>query len=189
VIVGFWLLRSEGTSFAGPSERQPGARGRLFADRLRFRRLSAADLGWSLAGQAAVGLGTLFIMTVLRWWSPDVRMHPPFLAMEPLSAGRYWIFAAWVPFFVLNILSEEFLWRGVVLPRQEQAFGRWAWVVNGAGWFLFHIPFGSTLLLMVVPVVVVIPYVVQRRANTWIGVAIHALLNGPGFVAVALGAT
>ncbi len=35
----------------------------------------------------------------------------------------------WLPFFamtitlVFNILGEEFWWRGVVLPRQELAFG------------------------------------------------------------------
>jgi Type II CAAX prenyl endopeptidase Rce1-like len=39
---------------------------------------------------------------------------------------------------LLNILGEEFLWRGVVLPRQEVAFGRRAWVVNGILWLLFQ---------------------------------------------------
>jgi hypothetical protein len=32
---------------------------------------------------------------------------------------------------VLNIVGEEFVWRGVVLPRQEVAFGGRAWLVNG----------------------------------------------------------
>lgn len=28
---------------------------------------------------------------------------------------------------ILNILGEELWWRGVALPRQELAFGRWTW--------------------------------------------------------------
>jgi len=33
----------------------------------------------------------------------------------------------------------------------------------------------------------ILPYIVQRRRNSWVGVAIHAGVNGPGFVAVAFG--
>jgi len=36
--------------------------------------------------------------------------------MELFAPGRYWIVAAWVPSFLINILGEEFLWHGVVLP-------------------------------------------------------------------------
>jgi hypothetical protein len=32
-------------------------------------------------------------------------------------------------------------------------------------------------------------YLVQLTANTWIGVILHVLINGPGFLAVALGGT
>jgi hypothetical protein len=76
---------------------------------------------------------------------------------------------------------------GVLLPRQELALGRWAWLVHGAGWLLFHIPFGWQLLIVLMPILLIEPYVVQRRGNSWIGVVIHGGLNGPTFVAVALG--
>ena len=109
------------------------------------------------------------------------------MAFEPLRPGRYWILAAWLPFFVLNIGGEEFLWRGVVLPRQEVAVGAKAWLVNGTGWLLFHLPFGPAIVLLLAPTTYILPYVVQRRRNSWIGVVIHAGLNGPGFLAIAFG--
>ena len=109
------------------------------------------------------------------------------LAMEPLAPGRYWILAAWLPFFAVNILGEEVLWHGLLLPRQETAFGRRAWLVSGLGWLVFHVPFGPVILLTLWPTVFIIPYAVQRRQNTWIGVVVHAGLNGPGFLAVAFG--
>ena len=78
-------------------------------------------------------------------------------------------------------------WHGLLLPRQETAFGRRAWLVSGLGWLVFHVPFGPVILLTLWPTVFIIPYAVQRRQNTWIGVVVHAGLNGPGFLAVAFG--
>ena len=109
--------------------------------------------------------------------------------METPTPGHYWILAVWLPFWVLNVVGEELLWRGVVPPRQEVAFGRWAWLANGSGWLLFHVAFGGAILVTVWPIVFILPYVVQRLRNSWTGVIIHVGLNGPGFFAVAFGLT
>jgi membrane protease YdiL (CAAX protease family) len=164
-----------------------GSRGVTWRQRLRLDPPTAGDWLWSLAGLAGVGVWTLATLVALRSLAGDVPLHPPFLNMEPLGPGRYWIFAAWLPLWLVNIFGEEILWRGVVLPRQEAAFGRWAWLANAAGWALFHIPFGVTILVLLWPALLIVPYVAQRRKNTWTGIVIHAGLNGPGFVAVALG--
>jgi membrane protease YdiL (CAAX protease family) len=168
---------------------QEGALGRpgLWRERLWFRPMTGADWLWSLAGLVAVGIlssATVAVMTVLHG---EVRLHPPFVTMEPLTPGRYWILAVWLPFWLVNILGEEFLWRGVVLPRQEVTFGRWAWLANGFAWLVFHIAFGPILMLVLWPILFILPWIVQRQRNAWIGVAIHGGLNGPGFVAVAFG--
>lgn len=47
---------------------------------------------------------------------------PPSLSFEPLPAGRYWLLLAWMPYRILNIPGEKFLWRGVMRPRQEACF-------------------------------------------------------------------
>ena len=83
----------------------------------------------------------------------------PFLA-EPLSRSLDALFApelrtrligAW-DFFALfmiasifnNFLSEEFLFRGVLLPKMKGVFGRWDWVANGVifGLYHLHMPWG-----------------------------------------------
>ncbi len=61
------------------------------------------------------------------------------------------------------MMSEEILCIGVLLPRQERTFGRWAWLANGGGWFLFHLAFGWRMLILLLPILVIEPYVVQRR--------------------------
>lgn len=53
--------------------------------------------------------------------------------------GAWWILAYYaVLMFVCDIGVEELWWRGYVLPRQELAFGRSAWVIHGICWSLFH---------------------------------------------------
>jgi membrane protease YdiL (CAAX protease family) len=165
----------------------PASGAALWRDRLRFRPLTGGDWLWGLSGLAAVGVLSGASMAVLRSATGELSLHPPFLTMEPLAGGRWWILAAWAPFFLVNILGEEFLWHAVLLPRQEAALGRWAWVAGGLGWLAMHAAFGPAILVTLWPATFITCYVVQRRQNTWLGVLIHAGINGPGFVAVALG--
>ena len=177
VVIGFFLLKSEGAHF----DRS------LITSRLRFRRMSAGDWYWGLGGLLAVGIFGALLMQGIKFAFGDVSLQPSFMSFKPLSSGRYWILAAWLPFWILNIMGEEFLWRGVLLPRQEIAFGKWAWLVNGSGWLLFHIAFGPILLITLLPIVLILPFAAQHQRNSWVGVLIHAGLNGPAFIAIALG--
>jgi membrane protease YdiL (CAAX protease family) len=119
--------------------------------RLRFRPMNGGDWLWTVGGLAAVGVLTSGIGAALGMQLGEAKPQLSFMAFEPLTSGRYWILAAWLPFFVLNIVGEEFLWRGVVLPRQEVAFGGKAWLVNGSLWLLFHAAFPWQVLLSVAP--------------------------------------
>lgn len=177
VLVGFLMLTRE----------SPSSLPTLWRQRLRLRPMTGSDWLWSVGALALIGLLSAGMIAALRVVWGDVRLQPTFMAFDTLTPDRFWILGAWLPFWLLNITGEEFLWRGVVLPRQEVALGQWAWLANGAGWLLFHSAFGAIILLTLLPIVFILPYVVQRRQNTWTGVVIHAGLNGPGFLAVAFG--
>jgi len=100
--------------------------------KLWLRPMNGGDWLWAVGGLAVVGVLTAGIGAALGTLADESDLHPSFMAFVPLGPGRYWILGAWLPFFVLNIAGEEFVWRGVVLPRQEVAFGGRAWLVNGA---------------------------------------------------------
>ena len=168
------------------AERRSGA-GSSFAERLRLRPMNGADWRWAVGGLVAIAALSGGAAMASGMLTGRTEFHPSFMAFEPLGPGRYWILGAWLPFFVLNIGGEEFVWRGVVLPRQEVAFGERAWLVNGVLWLLFHLAFPWPVLVTLVPITLVLPYVVQRRGNTWIGVMIHAVFGGMGFLALAFG--
>lgn len=177
LLIALWLLRQEGW----PLHRQ------LWSERLRFRPMNGGDWVWAVGTIVVIGALSTLLMQGLSVVVGDVKHGPEFMAFKPLTPDRYWLLAAWLPFWALNIMGEEILWRGVMLPSQEKALGRFAWLVHAAGWTLFHIAFGWQLLVILLPVLFLLPYVVQRRQNSWIGVVIHAGINGPGFIAVAFG--
>jgi membrane protease YdiL (CAAX protease family) len=177
LIMAALILKREGALF------QPG----FWSGRLRFRYMNMGDWFWSLGAIVVIGAMSSGVMKGLEIIVGSMDHNPPFMSFKPLTPGRYWILLIWFPFWVLNIMGEEILWRGAMLPRQELAFGKWTWLFHGIGWGVFHIAFGWQLLITLLPILFVQSYVVQRRKNTWVGVIIHGVINGPAFLAIAFG--
>ena len=73
-----------------------------------------------------------------------------------------------------TILGEEFLFRGVLLPRMEGVFGRWSWLANGVLFGLYHIHMPWSILQNVIsgPFVLALPG--WRYRSTWMAVIIHS---------------
>ncbi len=88
--------------------------------------------------------------------------------------GAWWFFALFVVQAAFNtILGEEFLFRGVLLPRMEGVFGRWSWVANSVLFGLYHVhqPWGIpnsvlTGLLYTFPA--------YRYRSTWMSIILHS---------------
>lgn len=179
-IAGFWIEQRKFT-WGG------------FTDRFRLHRPNSGDVGWSVGMLAACGMLSAAIAASWRLASqtwglwPEPRLSPPFIHMEPLTNGTYWVLLAWLPLFFFNIAGEELWWRGYLLPRQEREHGSTAWFVHGLGLALFHLPLGLDLTIIVSPFLFSLPYVVQHRKNLWTGFFLHSVLNGGGFLAVACG--
>lgn len=72
-----------------------------------------------------------------------------------------------------TFLGEEFLFRGVLLPRMKGVFGRWDWVANGVAFGLYHLhqPWGlpgnilSGLLLA---------FTGKRYRSNWFPIILHS---------------
>lgn len=161
-------------------------------NRLRLKAMNRGDWLWTLVGFVFVGVTMGLIMVAGECAAKTglisrFATSPPFLEFEPFRVGERWMLLTWLPMFFFNIMGEELLWRGYILPRQELAHGKHAWIINCVLWLVFHISFGWSLMLLLLPMIIVIPYLVQKRANTWIGMILHGGMNGPAFVAVALG--
>jgi membrane protease YdiL (CAAX protease family) len=149
------------------------------AERLRVRRLGRGDVVPIAIALAVTGVATPALLAL--GFSPA----PSFMHVGPLAPHERGVLLWWIPFFAANILGEELLWRGVLLPRQERAHGRHAWIVHGLGWLVFHIAFGPSMMLVTAPLMLAQSWACQRTGNTTVGIAIHGGVNGLGFVALA----
>jgi membrane protease YdiL (CAAX protease family) len=120
----------------------------------------------------------------------DTRGGTPSLAtMDQAFGGLLGNWPALFSYFVLlfiNVIGEEFWWRGYVLPRQELAFGNWTWIVHGCLWTLFH-AFKWWDILGILPLTFILPFLVWKFKNNTIGIILHFLINGIGLIAILVG--
>jgi membrane protease YdiL (CAAX protease family) len=197
-LVGWWLTSGvivTGLFAAALLAARHRAGGKSLRDillALNVRSMSAPDAWWTLGGLIGVVVLTGIVVTAAdRLFSINLLSqdsYASFLHMEKLRPEEYWLFLAWLPYFFVNIVGEELLWRGYLLPRQATAVGQYAWILNGCLWAIFHVGIGWRIAIVLLPIEFIVPYVVQKRKNTWAGIIIHGLYNGSGFVMVALGA-
>jgi membrane protease YdiL (CAAX protease family) len=88
--------------------------------------------------------------------------------------GAWWFFALFVVQAIFNtILGEEFLFRGVLLPRMEGVFGRWSWVANGVLFGLYHVhqPWGIPNSVLTG---LLYTYPAFRYRSTWMSIILHS---------------
>ncbi len=177
LVLAYIMLKREGRAIGKDT----------WKNRMRFRKMDKGDWLWCIGSFIAIGILSFAIMKGLEAILGKVDNQPPFMAFEPLTPGRYWILLLWFPYWLFNIMGEEILWRGVILPGQETVFKKNTWLIHGACWGIFHIAFGWQLLLTLLPLLFIQSYAVQRRKNSWIGVVLHAGINGPSFIAISFG--
>ena len=92
--------------------------------------------------------------------------------------GAWWFFGLFVVFAVFNsILGEEFLFRGVLLPKMEGVFGRWSWVANGVLHAFWHIHQPWVIAETVISAVFLYTFPSWRFRSTWMGVIVHSVQN------------
>lgn len=161
-------------------------------ERLRIKKPSKKDLLRMTGSTVLILALTGIIMAVSKLLAVTARIHelettPSFMNFKAFQGNEKLYLLVWLPMFFFNIVGEEILWRGYILPRQELTHGNNAWLINSILWVAFHICFGIDLLIILLPTLFIIPYVAQKSKNTLIGIVSHALLNGPMFVLISLG--
>jgi uncharacterized protein len=109
---------------------------------------------------------------------PGYSMAAVFGSQEILDrlVGAWWFLGLYVVQAIFNtILGEEFLFRGVLLPKMKGVFGRWNWVANGVlhGFYHVHQPWG--IAASVVSCVFLYAFPSWRFRSTWMGVIVHSV--------------
>lgn len=95
-------------------------------------------------------------------------------AGQSFLSGNWKWFGLMVVLWVFNtVLGEELLFRGLLLPRMNRAFGRWDWVANGVLFAAYHlhVPWAIPVALLDT---FVLSYPTKRYRSAWIGIAVHS---------------
>jgi membrane protease YdiL (CAAX protease family) len=91
--------------------------------------------------------------------------------------GAWWFFGLFVVFSVSNVLGEEFLFRGVLLPKMEGVFGKWSWLANGVLSAFYHLHQPWTIAANVLQGAFVLAFPRWRFRSTWMSVIVHSVEN------------
>jgi membrane protease YdiL (CAAX protease family) len=108
---------------------------------------------------------------------PGYSMAAVLESQEILSrlAGAWWFLGLYVVNAIFNtILGEEFLFRGVLLPKMEGVFGRWSWVANGVLHGLYHVHQPWGILGNVISCALLYAFPSWRFRSTWMAIIVHS---------------
>ena len=95
-------------------------------------------------------------------------------AGQAFMSGNWVWFAVIVTLFVFNTaLGEELLFRGVLLPRMQGAFGRWDWVANGFLFAFYHLHEPWLIPTSLVDILA-LSYPSRRYRSALIGIIVHS---------------
>lgn len=118
-----------------------------------------------------------FKWTSLGWRLGEATPHFAFIEAlaAPQSKGRWDILVLALVSSLFNYgLGEALLFHGVLLPRMEQAWGRWAWLGNGLLFTAYHVhKFWLMPGLLISCLCYSLPAQVFR--SNWLAIAIHAV--------------
>ena len=154
--------------------------------RMRIKTLSKSDVLWTVGGFVFLSLLSFLIADfVLPVFNVDA--NPFFFQNMPLNENHFWIIYVWPLFFFFNIFGEEFYWRGYIQPRQELLNKKFTWLIHGLFWAIWHLPMGLNLIYSAIPILFILPGIVQIRKNTTTSIIIHFVFGTFGFLALALG--
>lgn len=171
--------------------------------RFNYRPLSLRDL-LSVAVIFAAEIALYLLMTRLTSWLIGQEIItlpanlPAFInpqtvwTQDTINAATGGLRGNWFLFFfslvllMINVVGEEFWWRGLILPRQQLVFVGWTLLVHTLLWTLFH-GFKYWDLLNLLPLSLGLTFAVLYLNNNSAGLVMHFVSNGVGLLPILLG--
>jgi uncharacterized protein len=90
-------------------------------------------------------------------------------------SGNWLWFGLLVVLWVFNtVLGEELLFRGLLLPRMNSAFGRGDWVANGVLFAAYHLHVPWVIPETLLADTLIVAYPAKRYRSAWIGIVVHS---------------
>jgi len=121
----------------------------------------------------------LFFRESLFSWLPEWYFNPSFGAASTKSLANAFLIAIAID-GILGPVAEELFFRGYLLPRMAY-LKKWAPVVNGVLFGLYHF-WQPHNLVALIAIGIILSYLVWKKRNVYLGIAIHCAINLAGAV-------
>ena len=124
-------------------------------------------------------------------WVPAPAFTPDMSQLaSPEFRGQWWLLAIALVSCAFNyFLGEEFLFRGILLPKMQGVFGKYDWVANAVLFGLYHLHRPSSVITNIVATLP-LTWPARRFRSNWFAVVIHgveAFLTIVPILAIILG--
>jgi uncharacterized protein len=94
----------------------------------------------------------------------------------PEYKGAWWILGLFLITMVFNyFLGEEFLYRGILLPKMNGVFGKWDWLANGVLFGFYHLHKPHIILSTALLFGFVFAFPAKYFQSSWMAFIIHGL--------------
>ncbi len=103
----------------------------------------------------------------------------------PAYKGAWWILGLYLITMLFNyFLGEEFLYRGILLPKMNVVFGKWDWFANGILFGFYHLHKPHVILSTALLFGFVFAFPSKYFQSNWMAVIIHGLEGIFGLIIV-----
>jgi membrane protease YdiL (CAAX protease family) len=100
-------------------------------------------------------------------------MESPEARAQFVGAWGFWALFA-VNAVFNTFLGEEFLLRGVLLPKMRGVFGKWDWLANGVLFGVYHLHQPWGIPGNIVTAALLESYPARRFRSVWISIIVHS---------------
>lgn len=132
--------------------------------------------------------GVIGFPNVDDWMTPLIQNLPKYdlssLATNEYK-GAWWILVLFILTSIFNyFLGEEFIYRGILLPRMKGVFGKWDWFFNGILFGFYHLHKPQVILSTALYFGLVFALPSKLFQSSWMAVIVHGLEGLLGIILI-----
>lgn len=137
---------------------------------------------------AVIQMGVINLPNVDTLLSPLIKNLPQY-DMSSLSVsqfkGAWWILGLYLITTIFNyFLGEEFIYRGILLPKMNGVFGKWDWFFNGILFGFYHLHKPQIILSTALYFGFLFAYPSKLFKSNWMAVLIHGMEGVIGLIMI-----
>jgi membrane protease YdiL (CAAX protease family) len=104
--------------------------------------------------------------------------------VSPEFQGQWWLLGVLLVSHFLNyFLGEEFLFRGILLPKMQGVFGKYDWVANAVLFGLYHLH-KPWMLPSIIVGGLALTWPARRFHSNWMAIIVHGVEGIPSLILV-----